>query len=324
MFLSRPRGYDAYGVKWHALSEAGLSLIARLAEDSRAWLGRRGKMVRSLRQLGVLGEPAAIPAVSYYFYDDDYAIAAEAAAAVDTLLAAVSAELLPAVDQRIRAESYYGFQSNRWETAAVRLIERFRKGRAYASALGIASCHASGYVREAAVKSLDREITLGVEIPFLLLRLSDWVPVVREASEHAIARRLTDSNWQAFLEALPLIAQLRSRLRATESAALAKIEHLLRADVKALVNGALASESRRARRFGLSLALEVFSRGGVEKAEDVAERVLGSKDAGARLQFARWLAAAKTVADLQRRSLPRLLRDRSVAVRRRAGLVRNP
>ena len=307
-------GYDV-SVKWHTLSEAGVLLIGRLAQDSRVWLGRRRKMVRSLRQVAVLGEPAAISAISYYLYDDDSAVAEEAALAVDLLLTAVSAELLPTLDQRIRSESYYGFQNDRWRVAAVPLAERFRGSRAYASALCIASCHASGYVRQAAVERLDREITSGVEIPFLLLRLDDWVAVVRQAAEQAVAHRLSDSDRQAYLKLLPLIAQMRSRLRTMESAALASIDDLLRADVKALVDGALASESRRGRRFGLSLAL-ALSRGVKETEEGVLERVIRSKDPAARLQLACWLAAGNTLPELQRQLIPRLLDDRVVAVRR--------
>lgn len=223
-----------HNVKWRTLSEAGVSLTRQLAEDSHSWVRRRTKMVHSLRQLSVLGEPAAISAISYYLYDDDSAVAEEAALAVDSLIAATPAELLAAVDERIRAESYYGFQSKSWRADAFRLIERFRGGRAYLAAVGVASCHASGYVREAAVETLDREITSGAEIPFLLLRLDDWVPAVRLAAEHAVRHRLTHSHREAYLRVLGPIAQLRSRFRAGKSPALADVENLLRGDVQAL------------------------------------------------------------------------------------------
>lgn len=303
-------------MKWHTLSEAGGSLIQQLAEDSRRWLGRRRKMVRSLKELGCLGEPAAISATSYYIYDDDLVVAKEAAVGVDALIARASPELLPALDHRMRAESYYGFQSSRWRTAAIDLIKRFRASPTYASVLAVASCHASGFVRQAAVDKLDREITSGAEIPFLLLRLDDWVSTVRQAAEQALARRLTDANRQAYLKVLPMIAQLRSRLRAGVSPVLARIEDLLRGDLKALVNGALASESHRARRFGLSLALEVLNRGAADAQDEVLERIIHSNDPAPRHQLACWLAAATTIPDLQRQLLPRLLGDRSVAVRR--------
>jgi hypothetical protein len=303
-------------MKWRSLSEASSAVIRRLAEDSSSWFGRRGKMVRSLHELGRFGEPAAIPAISYYHYDDDAAVAQETAIVVDALIARVSPELLPALDHRIRAESYYGFQSSRWETGAIDLIERFRAGPTYASVLAVASSHASGYVRQAAVEALDREITSGVEIPFLLLRLDDWVSAVRQAAEQAVACRLTDAHRQAYLKVLPLVAQLRSRLRAGESAALARIEDLLRGDVTALVNNALVSESPRARRFGFLLAFEVLDRGKAAAQDEVLERIIHSNDPAPRLQLVSWLAVAKTAPDLQRRLLPRLLGDRSVAVRR--------
>lgn len=182
--------------------------------------------------------------------------------------------------------------------------------------LGLAACHGSAYVRQAAVTRLDREITSGAEIPFLLLRLNDWVTAVRHAAEQAIERRITDSHRAAYLQNLALVARLRSRLRASESPALARIEALLRADTAALVRGTLASEGRVARRFGLSLALEALSGTDADTRDAVLERVIESNDPAARLQATCWLTKPTTSSGLQRQFLPRLLDDRFVAVRR--------
>lgn len=293
-----------------------MSLVGQLADDSGAWLGRSRKMVRSLRALGALSEPAAIPSIVRYLLADDQTVAGETAIVVENLYVRMSPELLPTLDERIRAESYWGFQSERWRTLAGNVVDRFRADPTHALALGLISCHASGYVRQAAVESLEREITSGAEIPFLLLRLDDWVPAVRQRAEQAVARRLTDSYRHAYFENLWLIARLGSRLRASASPALARIESLLRADAKALVGGALGSESRRARRFGVSLALEALTGSDLETAGAVLGQVIESGDPAARLQATCWLAKPTTTLHLQRQFLPRLLHDRSVAVRR--------
>lgn len=47
--------------------------------------------------------------------------------------------------------------------------------------LGIASMNASGYVREAAIQSLEKLDNPKI-IPYLLMRLNDWVPTIREKS----------------------------------------------------------------------------------------------------------------------------------------------
>jgi hypothetical protein len=55
---------------------------------------------------------------------------------------------------------------------------------------GILSMHANGYVRQFAVKALSK-FTDGSEIPFLLLRLSDWVPQVSAEAVLSMQQRLT-------------------------------------------------------------------------------------------------------------------------------------
>ncbi|MEO8351707.1 MAG: HEAT repeat domain-containing protein [Chthoniobacteraceae bacterium] len=303
-------------MKWNTLSEAGLALVRQLGDESNAWLGRSGKMTSSLRALGALSEPAAIPAIVDYLLDDDLAVAQETAAVVAALFTRIPPELLPTLDERIRADSYWACPTDRWRKLAAGAIDRLRKGPTHALVLGLASCHGSGYVRQSAITRLDREITSGLEIPFLLLRLNDWVSSVRHVAEQSIERRLTDSHRAAYLQNLALVARLRSRLRASKSPTLARIEALLRADTAALVRGALASEGRVARRFGLSLALDALCGTDAYDRGAALEQVIGSNDPAVRLQATCWLTQPTAPLDLQHQILPRLLDDRFVAVRR--------
>ena len=303
-------------MKWQTLSEASSAALRQLAEESRAWLGRGQKVIRSLRALARLGEPAAIPSIAFYLFDDDPAVAAEAAVVVETIFAHVSPELLPILDERIRADYVWGYENERWRTVAATIRQRFEPSADHAVALGIISCHPSGYVREAVIDKLDHAITSGVEIPFLLLRLTDWVPAVREAAERAVGRRITASNRATYLAHLSLIETLKRRVKGQESPGLTRVENLLREDVETLVAAALASHTRGARRFGLSLALATLNEAEGEVQDAVLKRVIHCSDPAARVQVTRWLATVTTAPQLQRDFLATLLHDRSVAVRR--------
>ncbi len=181
--------------------------------------------------------------------------------------------------------------------------------------LGLASFHASGYVRQSAIACLDR-VTSGGEIPFLLLRLNDWVASVRQQAEEAIARRLTAAHRDCYLQNLSLVERLRGRRRATQSPTLAEIEHLLGSDLPKLLAAALASQPRVVRRYGLSLAWQAAARLSVSASASVIVKLLETGEQEPRLQVARWLTSQDSPPALQEQFLPPLLVDRFVAVRR--------
>ena len=78
--------------------------------------------------------------------------------------------------------------------------------------LGLASFHSNGYFRERAIRALSR-MTTGVELPYLVIRLNDWVPAIWNRSNAAVLRRLNPQNARVIIDALPLIFRLRGRSR---------------------------------------------------------------------------------------------------------------
>jgi len=78
--------------------------------------------------------------------------------------------------------------------------------------LGLASFHSNGYFRERAIKALSL-MTSGDELPYLVIRLNDWVPAIWNRSNTAVLRRLNPQNARAIIDALPLIFRLRGRSR---------------------------------------------------------------------------------------------------------------
>lgn len=273
-------------------------------------------MIGALGALRSLGEPASLPTLTYYIFDDDPAVSSEAADAGQSIFSKISPQLLPIIDERVRADYSWAYESDRWRKVATTVRQRFHPATAHTTVLGLLSFHGSGYVRQAAIDILDEQVTSGLEIPFLLLRLTDWVSAVRFSAQRAIERRLTPAHRGAYLTNLSLIATLKRRARGRESPGIAAVETLLLGDLKKLIDAALVSQDAAARRFGLSLVLQNLSPLDPDTQEFVLERVIASSDPRSRLEVARCLANPIAPAQLSEEFLPRLLTDRSVAVRR--------
>jgi hypothetical protein len=121
--------------------------------------------------------------------------------------------------------------------------------------IGAASFHASGYVRGAAVRLLD-EIETGVELRYLLIRLNDWVPVVRSAAQRAVQRRLKSGYAVAFARNIDLIERLLHWERADHTVLLRWIvEYLREGEGVHAVECALDSADVRQRRLLYALLL---------------------------------------------------------------------
>ncbi len=128
-------------MKWRTLSELGAALIQELAENSKSWFDRGGKMVRTLRELGSLGEPAAIGFIAGFLFDDDSLIREEAARAAETLFKGMPLDLLPALDERVRCDGYS--PGNVWGITTPRRIERLDSRADSGVPLGLASFHSA-------------------------------------------------------------------------------------------------------------------------------------------------------------------------------------
>src|SRR5260370_306373 len=98
--------------------------------------------------------------------------------------------------------------------------------------------HRSGYVREAALRLL-AETKDGTDLPYLFIRLNDWVAEIRRFAESAIAERLRPQSAPGLVELLPLVRHLGRWSRAEQ-------------DMESRINEVLsAPESRQAMLSGL-------------------------------------------------------------------------
>lgn len=122
------------------------------------------------------------------------------------------------------------------------------------SIYGFASFHPNGYFREKAVSRL-AGIRTGKEIPYLLIRLNDWVDSIRSISKTAIENRLTPEFAVQFVESIIVLKRLENRYRDDHKSIVAKIVSAISGDRNALERG-VKSEDQNVRCFCFSLATD--------------------------------------------------------------------
>ena len=120
--------------------------------------------------------------------------------------------------------------------------------------VAIATCHRSGFVREKAVVVL-AECHDGMELPFLLVRLNDWVSQVRSVAATAVSARLSVPYAPHWVRCLALIEQVPFGGRAYHEWLKDEVGSLLQqAASRAALEAGLAAGSRVVRRACVRIA----------------------------------------------------------------------
>jgi hypothetical protein len=91
--------------------------------------------------------------------------------------------------------------------------------------MGLLSFAGNGRVREAALKALS-DARGGEEVPFLLLRLNDWVQPVAEQARKAVIARLTAEYSTHLAQRLALVDRVGAQNRRDHSLVIAELEKL--------------------------------------------------------------------------------------------------
>lgn len=192
-------------------------LIDRWSADART--------IETIYQVGAANEPAAIRDLMSFGLSRDREVRIAARTTIEGLFSLVPVEALPLLDDWLRQtwaclEDWYGLRpeavsSLRPETHADRIF------------LGLIASHRSGFVREEAIRILGFDESEGI-VPFLLVRLVDWVNQVRLAAETEISRRLEPRYAKILVECLALMERLRDTTRFNRSI-LHRVDELLQA-----------------------------------------------------------------------------------------------
>lgn len=205
-----------------------------------------------LRRLGEIGELDTIPHIVNYGFSRERATAAEAVRAIEAILARQPRRALLRLERIIREQTVSDYpELSPLELKRIR--ERADEGAALA---GVASFHANGQVREEAVRALG-EFPGGGAIPYLLIRLNDWVEPVRRAAREAIEKKLDARHAPSFLANLELVLRLRECRRDAHEPTVKAILSLLGGpECQGMIHGMLRAQDRAVRRQAFRLLLE--------------------------------------------------------------------
>ncbi|HVU26317.1 MAG TPA: HEAT repeat domain-containing protein [Verrucomicrobiae bacterium] len=221
---------------------------------------------------------------------------------------------LATLDQRVRESwttyRYYNLQN--WQNLRPSDVGRLAQSKFATSLVGLASFHFSGYVREAAVAELALQRT-GKELPFLLIRLNDWVSQVRDAAARAVRVRIEPTYAVHFLANISLVLRLRICGRVEKKFVDDICDLLKRAECKDILQAGTTSKDKAVRRISFQLAAEAepSTRAAIIRA------AMTDPDAVARSWAARHFLPAVSLDELPEVIEP-MLKDRFMPVRRDA------
>lgn len=194
----------------------------------RRFLGDSGWNVSALAELVSCNEPASIPYVAPILISGTREEIRAASAAIETLLSCSTPEDLIILDELVRSSWVFGCPySESWSRLEPReLAKLVGPGEPGVSLFRLLSFHTNGFVREEAIRRLNL-IYDGSELPYLLIRLNDWVPSIRRLSQDAVLARVQANYIDHFIKNLPLVFRLENTQRADHSQMLNTITQLL-------------------------------------------------------------------------------------------------
>lgn len=150
-----------------------------------------------------------------------FAVARLDGESIAELLRHIHPAALPGVEHEARQGTLGGWQGWRLKVAEV---EEFRTP----GALGALSWHRNGWIRQAALERLPDGL------PFLLLRLNDWVEPIRRIALQRLEALLQPEHAADLAHWFPLVAWLETCGRADHTAVVRRVRSLLRRCPEAL------------------------------------------------------------------------------------------
>ncbi|MEP7336710.1 MAG: hypothetical protein ABI977_03015 [Acidobacteriota bacterium] len=238
-----------------------------------------------------------------------------AIAAVQGILSQASPPQLAKLDLLMREISpYLGANRAPWfQLTAADLGQLESREEFSLSLLGLASFHYSGYVRELAIRRLLLRQD-GGELPFLLIRLNDWVEPVRQVAEQAAYKRLRVDYAQHWVANLALLHRLLQAERREHKPMVEAVFSLLRQPecCVALTEG-LTDKDTQTRKLCFGLVAEAAP----DRLREWVRLAFDDSNPGIRLWGAHQVATGMDASELAP-FLEKMLCDRSMPVRREA------
>ncbi len=169
--------------------------------------------VAIINELEKVGDWSLVPYLLQFVLQSEAAIAESAVRCVESVLKDVRPSCLLQIDERLRGGLYTVSERMRgWQALKSYEENSYVAKNQRTVVTGIVSFHNNGFIRQAALKHLS-ESTDGAELPFLLIRLSDWVPQVRVTAENAVEQRIKPEYFQHFVHNIVLLDRIMQRQR---------------------------------------------------------------------------------------------------------------
>lgn len=112
------------------------------------------------------------------------------------------------VDKMFRERVSYSWDYNWSNKKTEELFHPLMTEEEKLTILGLSSFHPNGYFREKAIKKLS-QMNTGFGIPFILIRINDWVKEVRNISKENLTKYLKQEYATSFVANLPLVFRLK-------------------------------------------------------------------------------------------------------------------
>ncbi|GAA0765013.1 hypothetical protein GCM10008908_00930 [Clostridium subterminale] len=152
-------------------------------------------------------ELSAIPDVFHLLLGNNEKVKLQSAESLNYVMSTLNSSQLIKVDKIFRERVSYEWSYD-WRTKDPKeLLHPLMSEEEKVTILGLSSFHPNGYFREKAIKALSNMET-GHEIPYLLIRINDWVRPVRNSSKEQLLRYLTPEHTMSFINNLPLVLRL--------------------------------------------------------------------------------------------------------------------
>lgn len=245
-------------------SQKATELLRRLHDSRSFWdkvTGRKEPPLRVFDEIASSGEWSTIPELANYLLSSANDIRNQVSRTIAHLIGGMNPADFVELDELCRTEwAYPSSTTRRLRELKPTDLEAFRSLRNAAEATGVASFHGNGFVRHAAVIELAK-MNSGVELPFLLVRMNDWVPVVREEAASAVLLRVQSDYAAHLFRNLRLILRLKSCGRSQHAPVVgAVIELLQKPECSPILLEGMKSTDRWLRRnsFQIAIASKTF------------------------------------------------------------------
>lgn len=170
-----------------------------------------------IKEIESITEPSAFYSFIPLMFVKNEIVSKLARKKIKDLLRTIPIHQFHLVDEKIRKGNFfynhYKEMNRYWYDLPSNIIDEVNKDTPEClTCLKILSCHPNGYIRHKAIMSLNK-INLSNSIPFIIIRLNDWVDHIRVDCLKIIRNLIDDEAVCHLTNYLPLLQQLKGKGR---------------------------------------------------------------------------------------------------------------